>query len=111
MNAFHWLTGHFSNRGKALSLYKRGMGRAKKHDHQGAVDDYTMIIGMLHTPADVKAMALYNRALVYAAAGENPKATDDLNMVLAMTGALSHVKTEARRLLVRMQRRSNTSNA
>jgi len=39
MNAFSWLTDHFSNRGKALSLYKRGMKKAKKHDHQGALDD------------------------------------------------------------------------
>ena len=53
MNVFNWLTGHFSNRGKALSLYKRGMAKAKKHDHQGAIDDYTATIGMPHAPASM----------------------------------------------------------
>ena len=65
---------------------------------------------MAETPADVKAMALYNRALVYAPAGEGPKATEDLHMVLAMAEALSDIKTEARRRLVRMQRRSSNSS-
>ena len=54
MNVFNWLTDHFSNRGKALSLYKRGMAKAKKHDHQGAIDDYTTTIGMPDTPANVE---------------------------------------------------------
>ena len=49
MIVIDWLTGHFSNRGKALSVYKRGMGKAKKHDHQGAIDDYTTTIGMPDT--------------------------------------------------------------
>ena len=61
MIALNWLTGRFSNRGKALSLYKRGMARAKKHDHQGAIDDCTTTIGMPDTPADLKAMVLYKQ--------------------------------------------------
>ena len=79
----------------------------KKRDHQGAIDDYTTAIGMPDAPADVKAMSLYNRALAFAAAREDPKATEDIDAVLAMKGALPNVKTEARRLLVRMQRRSS----
>jgi len=110
MNLFHWLTGHFTNRGKALSVYKRGMVRAKKHDHQGAIDDYTTAIFIHDTPADVKAMALYNRALVYAATEEGPKATEDLKMLLAMDQARVNVKAMARQKLARMETRSRKSN-
>ena len=106
MNVLRWLMGPFSNRGKALSAYKRGMARAKKHDHQGAIDNYTATIGTPDTPANLKAMALYNRALVYAAVGEDPKVTKDLSDILAMTEAPDSVRIEARRKLVRMQRRS-----
>ncbi len=109
MNVFDWLTGLFSNRGKAMSLYKRGMAKARRHDDQGAIDDYTRTINMLDAPAHVKAMALFNRALVYAAAGEDSQATKDLNEVLAMTAAPSDVKTEAKRKLVRMQPRPSES--
>ena len=108
MKYFNWLTGRFSNRGKAMTLYRRGMARVKSQDHEGAIGDYTAMIGMLDTPADMKAMALYNRALAYTATGEEPKAAEDLKLILAMQGALANVKTEARRLLVRMQRRSES---
>lgn len=84
MNALDWFAGHFSNRGKALSLFKRGIAKEKKHNNQGAIDDFTTTIGMPHAPTDVKAMALYNRALVYAAAGEIQDAAQDMNVVLAM---------------------------
>jgi tetratricopeptide (TPR) repeat protein len=104
MNVLSWLTGHFSNRGKALSLYRRGMAKSKNHEHQGAIDDYTTAIGMRDAPPDVKAMALYNRALVYAAAGDRPNATADLNTVLEMPEALPNIKAEAKRKLVRMER-------
>lgn len=77
-----------------------------KRDHQGAIDDYTMTIGLPDAPADVKAMALYNRALVFAAAREDPRAMEDIDAVLAMQRAPTNVKTEARRMLVRIQRRS-----
>ena len=46
MNVFNWLSGNSSNLSKALSPYKRGMAKAKKHDHQGAIDDYTKTIGI-----------------------------------------------------------------
>ena len=104
MNVLSWLTGRFSNRGKALSFYKRGMAKSNIHEHQGAIEDYTTAIGMPDVPPDVQAMALYNRALVYAAAGDDSKATADLNTVLGMTEAPPNIKSEARRKLVRMQR-------
>ncbi|MEQ8784953.1 MAG: hypothetical protein RIC55_01585 [Pirellulaceae bacterium] len=110
MNFLSWLTGRFSDRGKSLACYKRAMARAKKHDHQGAIDGYTMTIGMAETPADVKAMALYNRALVYAVTGEAAKAFDDLNFVLAMKETLVNVKTMARQKLARMNHASGAAN-
>ncbi len=106
MNVFNWLGGHFSNRGKALSMYRRGMARAKKHDHQGAIDDYTTTINTEDAPTDVKAMALYNRALVYVATGDDRKGVDDLDAVLAMDAGLVNVKTMARQKLARMESRS-----
>jgi hypothetical protein len=110
MNIFNWLKSLFTGRGKALLLYRRGMARAKKHDHQGAIDDYTATVDMPNAPTDVKAMALYNRALVYAAVEDNPKAIDDLNKVLATVEAPAEIKTEARRKLERMKRQSSKTN-
>ena len=109
MNIFDWLTGCFSSHGKAMSLYKRGMAKAKKHDRQGALEDYTTTIGMLGTPADLLAMALYNRALVYVAEGDDQKGAADLDAVLAMNEALVNVKTMARQKLARMESRSSKS--
>jgi hypothetical protein len=66
MNVVNWFTGRFSIRGKALTLYRRGMSRVKKHDYQGAIDDYTTTIDMPDTPADVKAIlkeVMYRYAL------------------------------------------------
>ena len=110
MNAFNWLTDHFSNHGKALSLYKRGMAKAKNHDHQGAIDDYTMTIDMPDTPAKLKAMVLYNRALVHIATGDFSKGVDDLEAVMAMDEAPMRVKIMAMRKLSKRKLRSHKSN-
>ena len=110
MNILEWLKGRLSSRGKALSLYRRGMERAKRQDHAGAFDDYTATIGMAGVPPDVKAMALFNRALVLAADGDNLLAIDDLNVVLALTETPEEVRTEARRKLVRMERQSGKTD-
>ena len=105
MKALNWLTNRFSNRRKALSLYKRGMTKAKKHDYEGAIEDYTKTLGMPNTPSDVKAMVLYNRALVHVTAGDDRKGFDDLDAVLAMDQAPANVKTMARQKLARKQSR------
>ena len=105
-----WWTGQFSHRGKALSLYKRGMAKAKKHDHQVAIDDYTTTIGMPDTPPDVKAMVLYNRALVHVATGDFRKGVDDLEAVLAMDSAPSTVKARARQKLAKRESQSRKDN-
>lgn len=103
MNIFRWLAGCFTNRGRALSLYRRGMAKAKKHNHQGAIHDYDMVMAIAATPDDVKAMVLYNRALVHVATGEKQKGVTDLGAVLAMDDASVNVKTMARQKLVRME--------
>ncbi len=110
MNILEWLKGRLSSRGKALSLYRRGMERAKRQDHAGAFDDYTATIGMAGVPPDVKAMALFNRALVLAADGDNLLAIDDLNVVLALAETPKEVRTEARRKIVRMERQANKTD-
>ena len=106
MNVLDWLIGRFSNRGRALSLYQRGMARAKKRDHQGAINDYTAAIGGPAMPDDVKSMILYNRALVHAATGDAQKATDDLDAVLSMGAAPVNVVTMARTKLAKIESRS-----
>jgi hypothetical protein len=111
MNVFNWMTGQFSNRGRALVLYKRGMRKARNHDHQGAIDDYTAAIEMPNTAPDVKAMGQYNRALAHLANKNDTKAIEDLNLILVMKEALINVKTMARQELVRIKRRLTTSRA
>jgi hypothetical protein len=106
MNVLNWLANCFSNCRKPMALYKRGMGKAERHDHQGAIEDYTATIRMPGTPADLIAMVLYNRALVYVASGDDRKGADDLDAVLAMNEALVNVKTMARQKLARMKSRS-----
>ena len=104
MNPFRWIAGHFSSRGKALSLYKRGMSKARKHDHQGAIEDYTTTLGMESLPDDVRAMVLFNRGIAYVAAGEKESGETDLHDVLAMDVSFPNinVQTMARRKLERM---------
>lgn len=104
MNLILWMTGLFTGRGKAISLYRRGMAKAKLRDYPSAIDLYSQTIELAATPADVRGMALYNRALVYSALGEGDKATEDLNQVLAVAETPVNVKTEAKRRLARMRR-------
>ncbi len=91
----------------AMSIYKRGIAKAKKHDHEGAIDDYSAAIDMSDAPPDVKAMALYNRALVHAANRDNTKAVNDLKTVLAMAAIPTNVKAAADEKLKRIERRSD----
>ena len=93
-----------------MTVVVRGMAKAKKHDHEGALEDYTTMIGMPGMPADLLAMALYNRALVYVAEGDDRKGAADLDAVLAMNEALVNVKTMARQKLARMESRASKSN-
>lgn len=110
MDLVNWLSSHFSNRGRALSLYKRGMAKAKKHDHQGAIDDYTATIGLPNTPANVKAMVLYNRALVHVATGDFNKGVEDLDAIMEMDEAPVGVKIRARKKLAKRAAGSSQMN-
>jgi hypothetical protein len=111
MNFVHRLQGWFSSRTKALSFYKRGMARAKKRDHIGAIDDYTTAIELPASPLDVIAMALFNRALVFVASGQERRGIDDLGVLLAMDLAPVNVKTVAWIKLARIESRSVKKNA
>ena len=111
MGVFNWLTNRFTNHGKALAGYRRGMKKARNRDHVGAIGDYTTAINTPNITPDVKAMAQYNRALAHRAAKDVPKAVEDLNLILAMNEMLTNVKTMARQELVRIERRSTTSRA
>jgi len=110
MHILERLKDWFSGRGKALSQYRRGLERAKRQDHVGAIDDYTAAINMPGVPQDVKAMALFNRALILSSDGDDPQARNDLKLVLALAETPPEVRTEARRKLVRMERQTNRTD-
>jgi hypothetical protein len=112
MNPLSWLQSSFSVRHNALWNYKRGMARAKRRDHEGALANYTAAIDSTDVTDGVKAMALYNRALVYVAAGDVSKGVDDLDSVLEMEGemAIANVKTMALQKLDKMKSRNSKSN-
>jgi tetratricopeptide (TPR) repeat protein len=111
MGFFESMVNRGSGRSKALALYKRGMAKAKKRDHGGAIEDYSASIDMSDAPPDVTAMALYNRAIAYAAAKDTDRALDDLNAVLAMTELPANIKAAANEKLKRITRRSNESRS
>jgi hypothetical protein len=83
------------------------MARARKRNHQGALDDYSVTIGMPDVPTDLKAMALYNRSLVHVAVGNEATGELDLDAIIAMEGAPVNVRTMARQKLARIKSRSH----
>ena len=99
---FVWLKNKIWTRG-AMSFYKRGMRKARKQDHMGAIDDYTAAINMPKAAPAVKAMAQYNRALAHLAAKDIPKAVKDLSLILAMKATLTNIKSMARQKLIRLE--------
>ncbi len=105
MNVFHWFVSLFTQKGKAMSLYRSGMRLAKEHDYQAAIDEYTAAIELDGAPADVKGMALFNRGLAQMAAGNFGKSVEDLEKVVAMDDAPENVKTMARHKLVKREAR------
>ncbi len=111
MSFYTWFRNRCPARAKATTAYKRGMKQANYHNHQAAIDEYTIAIKVPDAPSDVKAMALFNRAIVYAAVHQDELAIDDLRTLLSMSDAPAEVRTEARRKLVRMDRRSKTGSA
>ena len=110
MNIVGWLQGHFSARGKALCLYRRGMAKAKNRDFRGAIDVYTTTLNVPNAPNDVLAMVLYNRAMAHVANGDDRQCVDDLEAVLQMDDASINVKSLARVKLDKVEARSNRSS-
>ena len=107
MNVYRWFANRFSSRSKALALYRSGMTRANRHDHQRAIEDYTHSIELPDAPMDVIAMATYNRALVYVANGDFSKAAADLDAVLEMDKAPLSIKKMAKQKLSKRKSRSH----
>jgi len=107
MNVFGWIASCFSKGGTALWRYKRGLAKAKRRDHQGAIADYTSTIGMRGMSPDVLAMVLYHRALEFLAIGDDQKGEADLRAVLAMRESLVNVKTMARQKLAVTESRTS----
>jgi hypothetical protein len=107
MIVFEWINSCFSQRGRALWLFNRGLKKAKRRDHLGAIADYTSMIGMRVMPPDVLAMVLYHRAIGFLALGDDQKGHDDLNTVLAMGESLINVKTMARQRLAATEPRAS----
>ena len=101
MRFINWFKRRLTIRGKTLRFYERGMSKAKRHDHDGAKEDYTNAINHADAPVDVVSMALFNRALVQIAAGEFTKGVDDLTAVLEMKGAPASVKNMAKQKLAK----------
>lgn len=95
----------FSARGKATSLYKRGMKRANEGKNEEAIADYNAILEMPKAPANLKAMALFNRALTYSSVREFDKAQADLEAVLEGRNVPPDIREAARLKLERMKKR------
>ena len=100
-----WLKTRFTSRGRAVSVYRRGIERAKTKDRAGAIEAYTTVIEMPEAPKDVLAMSLFNRGLVLVASGDAFNGTNDLDAVLAMPEAPERVRELACQKLARMDKR------
>ena len=90
-----------------MTLYKRGMEKAKKPDHRGAIEDYSASLEASNASAELRCMVLYNRALAYVADGDQAKGTQDLELVLAMGDAPANVQAMAKQKLSRMEQRES----
>ena len=112
MSFTNWVKSLFSQRGKALALYRSGMAKASKRDYDGAIVDYSAAIESPQIPPDVKGMAIYNRVLAYSAIHEDDKAAEDLATLLEMPGLPENIITAAQQRRERIRRRNeNNENA
>jgi hypothetical protein len=109
MSFMAWVKSCFSNRGKALALYRSGMAKATKRDYQGAIVDYSEAIASPQIPSDVKGMAVYNRALAYSAIHDDAKAAEDLAALLEMPGLPDSIRTAAQQRRERLRRRNEST--
>jgi hypothetical protein len=111
VNFISWLCGRVWPRRTPFSIYHRGIKKADRRDHQGAIDDYTTAIEMPDTPEYMIAMALYNRALAHVSSGDNQKGIEDLNAVLRTDKTPVNVKTATRQKLARTEARARKGDS
>jgi hypothetical protein len=102
-----WFSGLFSQRGKANSLYHRGMKKAHAQDLEGAIADYSAVIDAKDAPPDLKSMSLFNRALVYSIQKKYDEANADLEGVLAIPQTPANLKDAARQKIERIKKRTS----
>lgn len=106
MNPIQWIKSYFDKDDPATMYYKRGMRKAQKHEHAGAIEDYTNALKAEDIVPEMKAMILYNRGLVLVASGKGREGAEDLNAVIEMDAAAENVKRAAHRKLARIQSRT-----
>ena len=99
------LRGMLGGGASAESYLQRGMDKANRKDHAGAIHEYTYVIDLPHVQDELRAMALFNRALVYAADDKPAIARRDLEIVASMGSAPERVRNSAREKLKRIDRR------
>ena len=104
MSAIDWLTGMFSRRAKAQSLFARAMEKAKNKDTDGALEDYGAVIRIEKSSSSLRSMAMFNRALAYSAAGQYDEAKVDLEAVLADKNTPANVRAAAKAKVERMRK-------
>ena len=107
MSLSTWFSGLFSQRGKANSLYQRGMKKAHAQDLEGAIADYSAVIDDKASPADLKSMSLFNRALAYSIQKKYDEANADLERVLAIPQTPPNLKDAAKQKLERIRKRTS----
>jgi hypothetical protein len=105
VNLLRSLTKAFSSQGKAESIYKRGMQKAKADDLAGAIADYTSVINGKDSPPDIRAMAYFNRALVYSKQEQDDIAHQDLKAVVGLAQAPPNIVAAAKEKLARWEKR------
>lgn len=83
MGLVSWLRSLTSSAARAETVYKRGVAKARSHDFQGAIDDYTEVINGEEATSELKTMSRLNRGVAYSASRQYALARDDLKSVLA----------------------------
>lgn len=106
MSLLDWVKTRFTSRGRVVTMYRRGIEKAKVKDRAGAIEAYTTVIEMPDVPRDLLAMSLFNRGLVLVAGGDSDKGSLDLDAVSAMDDAPERVREMARQKLIRMKKRN-----
>lgn len=111
MTIANWFKRKLTDESNSLTLYRRGMKKAKTKDHQGAIRDFADAFELPDTSAEVTAITKFNRALVLIANGDFDKGADELRTVINSDGVPSSVKKMAQRKLAKRTSRSRHGDA